>query len=93
MLIRKYLQPKDNLFESLGIFCPGSQLHKLDMLFNEDILIDWKRPLFLNFTHKDIIDKMEFFYHTHQLGVASDKVQGDLFLLSEPDTSIIPLDK
>lgn len=47
----------------------------MDLLFGEDVLIDWTQPLYLNFTHVRIMERLEDFYADK--GVV-DKLYGDV---------------
>jgi len=70
-------QPNDNIYESFGIFCPTNQIELVDLFSTEDILIDWKLPLYVNFTHVDIVNRIEKLYSAH--GVVYDKIRGDIY--------------
>jgi hypothetical protein len=71
-------QPNGLLNESFSVFCPVEKLDCMELLRNEDVLIDWATPLFLNFTHKDIVERIESFYDG-----TIDKTEGDIYVCSE----------
>uniref|UniRef100_A0A1B6MQD7 N-acetyltransferase domain-containing protein n=1 Tax=Graphocephala atropunctata TaxID=36148 RepID=A0A1B6MQD7_9HEMI len=72
--------PNGRLYESFSVFCPLDRLECLELLEKEDVLIDWSQPIFLNFTHSDIMDRLEEFYQ--HIGTM-EKVQGDIYVCSE----------
>nr|CAI5828008.1 unnamed protein product [Callosobruchus analis] len=51
--------PNNKLYESFSVFCPCDQLDNMYLLLEEDVLIDWTQPIFLNFTHSEIVRKLE----------------------------------
>lgn len=69
-------QPNDNIYGSIGIFCPCERIECIDLLETEDILIDWNLEMYLNFTHIDIINRLDSFYH--KFGVI-DRLAGDIY--------------
>lgn len=73
-------QPNGEIYESFSVFCPCDQLQNLDQLFNEDILIDWTKPLYLNFTHISIMDRIESFYSDKG---TIEKLYGDVYVKEE----------
>ncbi|XP_023018349.1 glycine N-acyltransferase [Leptinotarsa decemlineata] len=75
--------PNGKLYESFGVFCPCDQLENLELLTDEDILIDWTQPLYLNFTHAKIMEKLEDLYSTK--GTMS-KLYGDIYGLGKQET-------
>ncbi|XP_033220765.1 uncharacterized protein LOC117175219 [Belonocnema kinseyi] len=76
------LAPHGLLYESVGVFCPLDQLHLLGIMQNEDILIDWSRPLYINFVHSDIADKLTQLYE----GAGTvERVLGDVWACEEPE--------
>lgn len=79
------LQPNGRLYESFSVFCPTERLDSLHLLESEDILIDWTQPLFLNFTHIDIMERLENFYSS--IGTM-EKVCGDVYVCSETPSDI-----
>lgn len=71
--------PHGVLYESFSVFCPQSRLNvDFDLLLAEDQLLDWQRPIYLNFTHVAIIQRLEEHY-THALGGQMDKLCGDVY--------------
>ncbi|XP_020287559.1 uncharacterized protein LOC109856564 isoform X2 [Pseudomyrmex gracilis] len=56
------LSPHGLLYESVGVFCPNDRLELLRLLREEDILIDWSRPLYINFVHYDIAEELTRLY-------------------------------
>ena len=49
---------------------------------DEDILIDWKRPLYINFVHSDIADELIRLYE----GTGNvERVLGDVWACEEPE--------
>lgn len=76
-----FFQPNGKLYESFGVFCPCDQLENLNQLEDEDILIDWSQPIYLNFTHSLIMDKLQ---HFHSVKDTSDKLCGEVYVSSEP---------
>ncbi|XP_011875741.1 PREDICTED: uncharacterized protein LOC105566396 isoform X2 [Vollenhovia emeryi] len=56
------LSPHGLVYESVGVFCPNNRLELLRLLREEDILIDWSRPLYINFVHYDIAEELTRLY-------------------------------
>jgi hypothetical protein len=54
----------------------------------EDVLIDWSRPIYLNFTHHLILERLENFY-TASIGTM-DKVCGDIYVCTSPLEDVQP---
>lgn len=75
-------QPNGDLYESFSVYCPSDKLDDLSLLQYEDRLLEWNKPMYLNFTHKAIVDKIEEFYM--QRGGTLEKVYGDVFVMTEP---------
>lgn len=50
------------------------------MLETEDVLIDWKEPMYLNFTHIDIMNRLDSFYQNY--GVM-ERLLGDIYVCQE----------
>uniref|UniRef100_A0A1L8DBI1 N-acetyltransferase domain-containing protein n=1 Tax=Nyssomyia neivai TaxID=330878 RepID=A0A1L8DBI1_9DIPT len=75
------LTPNNRIYESFGIFCPSSQLGYMELLRKEDILIEWTQPLYLNFTHIAIMDRIEEFYSAQG---SIDKLIGDIYISKGP---------
>lgn len=74
-------QPNGKLYESFSVFCPVDQLEQLDSIFDEDVLIDWSQPLYMNYTHHMIIQRIEEYYK--DIGTV-DKIYGEIFVLTTP---------
>ncbi|XP_030756760.1 glycine N-acyltransferase-like [Sitophilus oryzae] len=73
--------PNNKLYESFSVFCPCDQLDNLELLETEDVLIDWSKPIYLNFTHAKIMGKIEDFY----VNIGSmEKLYGDVYGQIEP---------
>ncbi|XP_046749538.1 uncharacterized protein LOC124413180 [Diprion similis] len=76
------LSPHGTLYESVGVFCPGDRLELLKLLRAEDVLLDWSRPLYINFTHCDIVDELARLYE----GTGTvNRVLGDIWACEEPE--------
>ncbi|XP_011056239.1 PREDICTED: uncharacterized protein LOC105147134 isoform X1 [Acromyrmex echinatior] len=58
------LSPHGLMYESVGVFCPNDRLNLLRLLREEDILIDWSRPLYINFVHSDIAEELTRLYES-----------------------------
>ncbi|XP_055837863.1 uncharacterized protein LOC129906210 isoform X2 [Episyrphus balteatus] len=56
------LTPGGNIYQSFSIFCPLSHLECVNLIETEDILINWKMPIYLHFTHSAIVDRLTDFY-------------------------------
>ncbi|XP_071055354.1 uncharacterized protein [Onthophagus taurus] len=72
--------PNGKLYESFGVFCPCDSLDDLELLFNEDVLIDWTQPIYLNFTHGKIMDRIQEFYEDKG---SMESLLGDFYVLAE----------
>lgn len=72
------LQPKGNVYGSFGVFCPSSRIECVDLLATEDILIDWKMEMYLNFTHIDIMNRLNLFYE--KMGYM-ERLAGDIYTI------------
>ncbi|KAL1116155.1 hypothetical protein AAG570_005650, partial [Ranatra chinensis] len=59
---------------------PEESLDCLELLEKEDILIDWTRPIYLNFTHADIMDRIENFYKDKG---TMEKIRGDIYVCDQ----------
>lgn len=96
-------QPHGLLYESVGIFCPNDRLELLRLLREEDILIDWSRPFYINFVHYDIAVELRRLYEN--TGTV-ETVIGDVYACdafgqevesvvtnekSDPDVQVLPL--
>ncbi|CAL7939209.1 unnamed protein product [Xylocopa violacea] len=76
------LSPHGLLFESVGVFCPNHRLELLKLLREEDILIDWSKPLYINFVHYDIAEELTRLYK--DTGTI-DRMVGDVFMCANFD--------
>lgn len=97
------LSPHGLVYESVGVFCPNDQLEQLYLLRDEDVLIDWSRPLYINFVHINIANKLvEFYKNTGNVDMVIVDVWAceDPLLLdqneeseeeSDPDVQVLPL--
>ncbi|XP_055920220.1 uncharacterized protein LOC129951886 isoform X2 [Eupeodes corollae] len=56
------LKPDNNICQSFSIFCPHSHLECVDLVASEDILINWKKPMYLHFTQTTIVNRLNDFY-------------------------------
>lgn len=74
--------PNGGLYESFSVFCPCDRIECLQLVEEEDVLIDWSQPLYLNFTHSLIMDHLEKFYSS--LGGTMEKTCGDIYVCSNP---------
>ncbi|XP_024941494.1 uncharacterized protein LOC107268276 isoform X2 [Cephus cinctus] len=79
------LKPHGLQYESVGVFCPGDRLDLLRLLREEDVLLDWSRPLYINFTHCDIVDELVRLYK--DTGTV-ERVLGDIWACEEPEKTI-----
>ncbi|XP_076761951.1 uncharacterized protein LOC143429952 [Xylocopa sonorina] len=76
------LSPHGLLFESVGVFCPSHRLELLKLMREEDILIDWSKPLYINFVHYDIAEELTRLYE----GTGTiDRMVGDVFMCANFD--------
>lgn len=80
------LTPHDNIYESIGIFCPTSHIECLDILENENILIDWSKPMYMNYTHKDIIDRIDCFYSVKG---TMERLKGDIYVYKKLNDNLV----
>lgn len=76
-----WFQPNDKVYESFSVFCPCEELEHLKLLEEEDMLVDWSEPIYLNFTHRLIMDQIEAFYADRG---TMEKVSGDVYMCSNP---------
>ncbi|XP_017485855.1 PREDICTED: uncharacterized protein LOC108374380 [Rhagoletis zephyria] len=79
------LTPNNNIYQSFGIFCPSTQIECVDLMRTEDVLIDWQKPLYLNFTHIAIMNRLDDFYST--FGVM-ERLEGDIYVCNELNTEL-----
>ncbi|XP_076231681.1 uncharacterized protein LOC143177565 isoform X2 [Calliopsis andreniformis] len=83
------LSPHGLLYESVGVFCPNDRLELLRLLREEDILIDWSKPLYINFVHYNIAEELTCLYE----GTGTiERVVGDVFACDNPQDVDILLD-
>lgn len=55
----------------------------VEMIRNEDVLFDWSMPMYLNYTHVNIMDRIEDFIRT--IGNI-ERIQGEVFVCKDnPD--------
>lgn len=80
------MQPKGNIYGSFGIFCPSKQIEYVDLLETEDILIDWKLEMYLNFTHIDIMNRLNMFYE--KMGGYMEQLAGDIYTIDRPNETV-----
>ncbi|KAI4501045.1 hypothetical protein M0802_003848 [Mischocyttarus mexicanus] len=97
------LSPHGLLYESVGVFCPNDHLEQLNLLRDEDILIDWSRPLYINFVHIEIANRLVDLYKdigNVDMVIVDVWACKDLELLDEneetedesnPDVQVLPL--
>lgn len=69
------------MYESFSVFCPCTELENLELLEQEDLLVDWCEPIYLNFTHKRIVERIHQFYSDRG---TMEKVEGDVYVCVEP---------
>jgi hypothetical protein len=50
------------------------------MIQNEDVLFDWSIPMYVNYTHVNIVDRMEEFFKT--VGHV-ERIQGEVYLCKD----------
>lgn len=75
--------PSGRMYESFSVFCPSDQLDDLQLVEEEDVLIDWSQPIYINFTHHRILEHLENFYTA--IGTV-EKVCGDIYVCTSlPD--------
>ncbi|CAB0041729.1 unnamed protein product [Trichogramma brassicae] len=77
------------LYESVGAFCPNQRLDCLELLRQEDVLLDWSKPLYINFVHSEIADELMRLYEGHG---SVERVLGDVYACDEPEKSEEVLD-
>ncbi|KMQ93230.1 glycine n-acyltransferase-like protein [Lasius niger] len=93
------LKPNGLVYESVGVFCPNDRLELLRLLREEDVLIDWSRPLYINFVHCGIAEELTRLYE----GTGTiETVVGDVCACDvveqeekesqdDPDVQVLPL--
>lgn len=79
------LTPNNNIYQSFGIFCPSSHIECVDLMRTEDVLIDWQMPLYLNFTHIAIMNRLDDFYSKFGL---MERLEGDIYVCKELNTEL-----
>lgn len=72
-------QPNKCLGESFGVFCPLDQLDNLRLVLNEDKLINWSKPVYINFAQSEIVDE----FAKHYEGVV-ERLYGEIFAYDSP---------
>ncbi|XP_014210035.1 uncharacterized protein LOC106640486 [Copidosoma floridanum] len=70
------------LYESVGTFCPNDRLDCLQLLREEDVLVNWAKPLYINFVHSDIAEELARLYEGHG---SIERVYGDVWACDEPE--------
>uniref|UniRef100_A0A0C9RGJ7 RimI protein n=1 Tax=Fopius arisanus TaxID=64838 RepID=A0A0C9RGJ7_9HYME len=79
------LSPHGLLYESFGVFCPNKSLDNLHLLRDEDILIDWEKPMYINFVHHEIAGELFDLYD----GTGTiERVLGDVWACEDPANTI-----
>ncbi|XP_038114320.1 uncharacterized protein LOC119768052 isoform X3 [Culex quinquefasciatus] len=76
--------PFSKTYESVGIFCPPDQLDKMSLIENEDILFSWTEPIYMNFTHVGIMNKMDQIFHSKVNGGLIGNIYGDIYVHEFP---------
>jgi hypothetical protein len=77
------LTPNKNLYESFSCFYPIDSLDAIELIKSEDILFDWTMPMYLNYTHVNIMDRIEEFFAT--VGKV-ERIEGEVFVCKDnPD--------
>ncbi|XP_034934852.1 uncharacterized protein [Chelonus insularis] len=79
------LSPHGLLYESFGVFCPTENLDKLYLLREEDVLINWNRPLYMNFIHCDIAEELFRLYNDTG---SIDTVLGDVWAYEKAENNL-----
>lgn len=74
------LTPNKRIYESFGCFCSLDALDSIELIKGEDIIFDWTMRMYLNYTHVDIMDRIEDFFVT--LGNV-ERIQGEVFVCKE----------
>ncbi|XP_055620004.1 uncharacterized protein LOC129764681 isoform X2 [Toxorhynchites rutilus septentrionalis] len=88
------LTPSNKMYESVGIFCPPEQLDKMSLIEQEDVLFNWTEPIYMNFTHVGIMNKMDNIFRTKVNGQLVGHIYGDIYVHdcpSELDLELEPL--
>lgn len=66
----------------MGAFCPNDNLECMSLLRGEDKLINWNKPLYINFVHSKIADELMRLYEGHG---SVEQVLGDVWACDEPE--------
>ncbi|KAF4518969.1 hypothetical protein B566_EDAN007756, partial [Ephemera danica] len=69
------------MYASFSVFCPTASFDSLRLLQDEDVLLDWTRPLCLNFTPEPILERLRDFY-CPALGTM-ETVCGDVYIAEQ----------
>ncbi|XP_044012831.1 uncharacterized protein LOC122855495 isoform X2 [Aphidius gifuensis] len=73
-------QPNGLLYESFGVFCPTKNLDCLHQLRSEDMLINWSKPLYINFVHCEIAKEL---FNLYEDTGKIEQVLGDVWACKE----------
>ncbi|BET01531.1 FR47-like protein [Nesidiocoris tenuis] len=73
--------------ESFTVFCPPERMDTLELLRTEDVLIDWSKTFFLNFTHSEIIETIALWPFVGRV----ERTHCDIYILKEPPPDDIQL--
>ncbi|CAO1392397.1 unnamed protein product [Diamesa hyperborea] len=71
------LTPNHQIYESFGFFCPIDNVELVELIQTEDVLFDWSIPMYLNYTHVNIVDRMEDFIK--KIGHI-ERIQGEVYV-------------
>ncbi|XP_053687827.1 uncharacterized protein LOC128737248 [Sabethes cyaneus] len=74
------LTPYNKIYESVGIFCPPEQLDKMSLIEQEDVLFNWTEPIYMNFTHVGIMNRMDNIFRTKVNGQLVGHIYGDIYV-------------
>ncbi|KAF6213729.1 hypothetical protein GE061_011451 [Apolygus lucorum] len=75
--------------ESFTVFCPPDRLDLLELLRTEDILADWSRTFYMNFTQTDIVDAIEAWPFVTKV----ERTNCDIYVLTDPPPEEIQLEE
>lgn len=84
-------KPNNNIYESIGIFCPASRIELVDLLETEDVLLNWTKVMYLNFTHTAIMNRLDSFYDAN-IG-HMERLDGDIYVLNKLDDKNLEVEK
>uniref|UniRef100_A0A8D8P6D2 (northern house mosquito) hypothetical protein n=1 Tax=Culex pipiens TaxID=7175 RepID=A0A8D8P6D2_CULPI len=59
-------------------------LDKMSLIENEDILFSWTEPIYMNFTHVGIMNKMDQIFHSKVNGGLIGNIYGDIYVHEFP---------